>query len=106
VRADRSFHLGTIENAVKRPVVEIVVEQGNPSVSMEIKVERRSLIVDTGSSISIRLPDVLRSEMTTTSVKPYGVTGKAFDVKGRQSLSFILGGQVFHHSFFDFSLPT
>ena len=44
--------------------------------------------------------------MTTTGIKPYGVTREVFDVKGRQSLSFKLGGQEFHHSFLVCSLPT
>ena len=44
--------------------------------------------------------------MTTTGIKSYGVTGEVLDVMGRQSLSFVLGGQEFHHSFLVCSLPT
>jgi len=73
---------------------------------MEIEGEQRSLIINTWSSISILQPDVSRSEVTTTGIKPYGVTREVFDVKGRQSLSFKLGGQEFHHSFLVCSLPT
>jgi len=53
---------------------------------MEIGEQMRSLIIDTGSSISILQPGVSRSEVTTTGIKPYGVTGEVLDVKGRQSL--------------------
>jgi len=49
---------------------------------------------------------VSRSEVTTSDIKPYGVTGEVLDVKGRQSLSFELGGKEFHHSFLVCSLPT
>ena len=105
MKADSFFRLDTTGNAVKRPVVQIVVEQGTPSVSMEIG-EQRSLITDMGSRISILQPGMSRSEVTTTGIKPYGVTGEALDVKERQSLSFMLGGQEFHHSFLVCSLPT
>jgi len=36
----------------------------------------------------------------------YGVTGEVLDVKGRQTVSFMLGGQQFHRSFFVCSPPT
>jgi hypothetical protein len=81
------------------------VEQGTPSISMETG-EQKSLIIDTGSSVSILQPGVSRSEVTTIGIKPYGVTGEVLDVKERQSLSFMLGGQEFHHSFLVCSLPT
>ena len=106
MKAENCFRLDAIENAVKRPAVQIVVEQGTPSVSMEIQGEQRSLIIDTGSSMSILQPGVSRSEVTTTGIKPYGVTGKVLDVRRQQSLSFMLGGQEFHYSFFVYSLPT
>jgi hypothetical protein len=82
---------------LSRGLVQIVVEQGVPSISMVIEGEQRSLIIDTGSNISILQPGVSRSEVTTTGIKPYGVTGEVLDVKGRQSLSFMLGGKEFHH---------
>ena len=44
--------------------------------------------------------------MTTSDIKPYGVTREVLDVKGRQSLSFELGGKEFHHSFLVCSFPT
>ena len=83
-----------------------MVEQGTPSVSVQIEGKQSSLIIDTGSSISILQPGVSRSEVTTSDIKPYGVTGEVLDVKGRQSLSFELGGKEFHHSFLVCSLPT
>jgi hypothetical protein len=42
---------------------------------------------------------VSNNGVNTTAMRPYGVTGKVLDVKGKQSVSFMLGGQEFHHSF-------
>jgi hypothetical protein len=39
-------------------------------------------------------------------MRPYGVTGKTLDVKGRQSASFVLGEREFNHQFLVCSLPT
>ena len=83
-----------------------MVDQGTPSVSLQIEGKQISLIIDTGSSISILQPGVSRGEVTTYDIKPYGVTGEVLDEKGWQCLSFELGGQEFHHSFLVCSLPT
>jgi hypothetical protein len=40
------------------------------------------------------------------SLKPYGVTGEALDIKGRQIVSFELGGREYKHGFLVCSLPT
>ena len=39
-------------------------------------------------------------------MRPYGVTGETLDVKGRQAVSFVLGGREFNHQFVVCSLPT
>ena len=39
-------------------------------------------------------------------MKPYGVTGKELDIKGRQSVTFEFGGHEFRHTFLVCSLPT
>jgi hypothetical protein len=40
------------------------------------------------------------------SLKPYGVTGEALDIKGRHSVTFELYGREYNHKFLVFSLPT
>jgi hypothetical protein len=65
---------------------------------MDIEGETKPTI-DTGSSVSILQQGVSRNEVMTTDIRSYGVIGDVLDVKGRQSLSFVLGGQEFHHSF-------
>jgi len=39
-------------------------------------------------------------------MRPYGVTGETLDVKGRQSVSFVLGGREFNNQFVVCSLYT
>ena len=41
-----------------------------------------------------------------TDIRPYGVTGETLGVKGRQAVSFVLGGREFNHQFLVCSLPT
>ena len=69
---------------------------------MVIEGKTRSLIIDTGSNISILQPGNIRD----TAMKPFGVTGENLDVKGRQSVSFMLVRRRFHHSFLVCPLPT
>jgi hypothetical protein len=55
--------------------------------------------VDTASSFSIPQPLVSNSEVRITSMNPYGVTGEALDIKGRQSVTFELDGRDYIHTF-------
>lgn len=64
------------------------MEQGSPTVSIEIEDELKSVIIDTGSSVSILQPGVSSSDIRVTAVKPYGLTGENLDIKGSVSPSF------------------
>ena len=66
--ADSSLHVGTPENAVNRPTVSLMLEQGAPSVALEIEGRARRLIVDTGSNISILQPGVSRIEIRDSTL--------------------------------------
>jgi hypothetical protein len=44
--------------------------------------------------------------MRDTSLRLLGVTGETLEVKGRQLVSFTLGGQKFDHMFLVCPLPT
>jgi len=48
---------------------------------LEIEGMSRSLILDTGSKVSILQPGVLRGDVKVTTMKPYGVTGKVLYIK-------------------------
>jgi hypothetical protein len=48
-----SLHLYSPENAVESPTAPIVMEQGTPTVTVDIEVVPRDLILDTGLNISI-----------------------------------------------------
>jgi len=72
--------------------VPMLLKRGTTSLTVDIEGIRRRLIVDTGSSVSILKPGVANSDRRATPLKPFGVTGKTLDVRGRQSVTFKLGG--------------
>jgi len=66
----------------------------------------RSLILDTGSNISILQQGISKSNVSITSLEPYGVTGDALDIRGQQTVTVVLNGSEFTHSFLVCSLQT
>ena len=64
------------------------MEHGAPTISVEVEGMSRSLILDTGSIISILEPGVSRSDVHVTAVEPYGVTGDVLDIRGNIQLLF------------------
>jgi hypothetical protein len=106
VKDDSSSRLDASVNAVTKPTISVALEPGTPSISVRIEGVVRDLIVDTGSNISILQPGILKSEFKFTDSRLYGVTGETLDVKGRQTVSFVLGGRKFNHQFLVCSLPT
>ncbi len=55
---DSSFHLNAPDNAVVKSAVCVLLEHGTPTISVEIEGMSRSLILDTGSNVSILQPGV------------------------------------------------
>ena len=106
MKEDSYFHLRSPDNAVTTPTVTILLECGTPSVLVNIEGSMRRLVLGTGSNVSILQPGVSRSDVRVTNLKHYGVTGEAFDVKGRQSASFELDRSGFRHTFLVCELPT
>ena len=106
MKKDSSSRLEATVNAVIRPAVSVALEHGTPSISVRIEGKDRVMIIDTVSNISILQPGVAKSEVRHTDMRPYGVTGEILDVKGRQAVSFVLGGREFNHQFLVCSLPT
>ena len=101
-----SLHLYSPEDAAKSPTAPIVMEQGTPTVTVDIEGAQRDLILDTGSNISILQPGVSQSDVRCTSIKPYGVTGETLEIRGQQAVSFRLDGHEFKHPFYVCPLPT
>jgi hypothetical protein len=86
-------------------MVSVMLEHGTPFIWVG-KGVRRSLILDTGSNVSILQPGVSKGDTSITTVKPYGVTGEALDIRGQQFVTFKLSGREFSHTFLVCSLPT
>ena len=82
------------------------MEQGAPTISVEIDGVARRLILDTDSNVLILQTRVSTGDVKVTLAKPYGVTGEDLDIKGQQSVSFKLNGREYNHTFLACSLPT
>ena len=82
------------------------LEQGTPTVSVEIEGVSRRLILDSGSNVSVLQPGVSRSDVRVTAQKPHGVTGDLLDIKGLQTVSFSLNGREYSNAFLVCPLPT
>jgi len=101
-----SFHLDAPDNAAMKSMVSIVLEQGTPTVRVEIEGMLRSLIIDTCFNVSILQPGMSRRDVSVTTTRPYGVTLDVVDVKGLQSFTFTLRGREFTHAFPVCALPA
>jgi hypothetical protein len=103
---DSSLYLEAPKNAVVGHRTLLRMEQGSPNISIEIDNETRSVIIDTGSSVSILQPGASSSDIQVTAIRPYRVTGENLDVRGRQCVTFLLAGRTFKHTFLVCPLPT
>jgi hypothetical protein len=83
VNEDSYFRLPVPEKAVNKPPVNIALECGTPLISVCIEGISRSIILDTGPNVSILQPGISSSDVKVTDARPYGVTGKVLDIKGR-----------------------
>jgi len=82
------------------------MEQGTPTVRVEIEGMPRYLIVETGSNVSILQPGMSGRDVSVTTTRPYGVTGEVLDVKGLHSVTFTLNGREFTQAFLVCALPA
>ena len=89
---DSSFHLIAPDNAVAKSTVCVLLEHGTPTISVEIEGMSRSLVLDTGSNVSILQPGVSRGDVRVTTME-------------QQSVSFMLNGCESKHTFLVCSLP-
>jgi hypothetical protein len=63
VNEDNFFRLIALDNAVVKSSVAIQLEQGTPTILVEIEGMSRRFILDTGSNISILQPGVSRGDV-------------------------------------------
>ena len=80
-------------------LISVLLEQGTPSISVDIEGVSRRLIIDTGSNVSIMQPGISTSAVEATHIRPYGVTGEVLDIKGQQIVSFVVDRREFNHRF-------
>ena len=66
----------------------------------------RTVLLDTGSSISLIQPGVCGTEINRATVTPYGVTGEELRVKGEQRVIFTINGETYTHDFCVCSVAT
>ena len=105
VEDDSSHRLTIPEKAVTVKRVTTEMEHDTPAIKADIGVER-SLIIDTGSDVSILKPEISNANIRGATLRPYGVTGETLEVKGRQTLSLGLSERKFDHTFLVCPLPT
>ena len=106
VKEDSSFRLNAPENAVTKVTVPILLEHGTPNISAEIEGMSRILILNTGSDMSIMQSGISRISVQVTTLEPYVVTGDVLNIRGQQSVTFLLNGSEFTRSFLVCSLPN
>jgi hypothetical protein len=101
------FHLATPANAVQNYLtVPIIMDHTTPTVLVQIQGVKRTLILDSGSCCSVLQPGLADEPMGCTEFVPFGVTGKNLDVKGEQSIKFLMGSVTFSLNFVVCKLPT
>jgi hypothetical protein len=106
VSEDSSLHLNTPERAVMASISSVLLEHDTPSISVDIEGVARRLILDTWSNVSIMQPSISGSVVQVTHIRPYGVTGEFLNIKGQQTVPFVVDGREFNHTFLACSLPT
>jgi hypothetical protein len=80
---DSFFQVNALENAVEKPTVPILLEHGTSSISVVIEGMSRSLILETGSNVSILQRRISRGNLRFTTLELCGVTGDVLDIKGQ-----------------------
>jgi hypothetical protein len=103
---DSSFRLIASDNAVAKSSFAMQLEHGTPTIEVEREGMPRRMIIATGSPISILQPGVSRGDVGVSTMEPYGVTGEVLDIRGQQSVSFVLNWREFERSFLVCTLPA
>jgi len=97
-------HLYCTKDAARNKESEYL--NGAPIVLAVTGGRPRTVLLDTGSSISLIQPGVCTSEITRASVTPFEVTGDELRVKGEQRVIIIINGETYNHEFCVCDLAT
>jgi len=101
-----SLHLDAPDNAARKLMVSVAMEQGTPTVRIEIEGMQRNLIVYTRSNVSSLQPGISRCDVLGTTTRPYGVTREVLDIMRLLSVTFSLNGREFTQAFLVCYLPA
>ena len=104
-RDDSARHLYSKMDAARNKESELDCLNGAPSVRAVIG-HPHTVLVDTGSSISLIQPGVCTIEISRASVTPFGVTGDELRVKGEQRVIITINGETYTHEFCVCDLAT
>jgi hypothetical protein len=105
-KGSSSFHLSVSQNTAEYHAVDVIIQQGTPTIQATIRSTQRNFIVDTGSNISLIKPGVSNNRIVNTNVAPFGVTGNDLEVAGVQKIEFWCNSKKYCHLFYVCSLPT
>jgi len=106
VEDDSSHRLTVPEKSVTVNSVTTEMGHGTLAIKADIEGVDRSLIIDTGSDVSILKPGISKANIRDTTLGPYEVTGETLEVKVRPIVSLGLGRRKFDHTFLVCPLPT
>ena len=98
-RDDSARHLYFVKDAAGFHESQLGSLNGAPTVRVRIAGFPRTVIVDTGASISLIQPGVGTSEVRCSSITPFALTGNKLHVEGEQRVSFNLNGETYTHDF-------
>jgi len=80
--------------------------KGAPILRAVIGGSLRTVLVYTGSSISLIQPGVCSTEINRATVTPYGMTGEEIRVQGEQVVIITINGETYAHEFYVCELAT
>ena len=103
---ESSFHLFLPQNAVSYHAVIVRIQRGTPTIRAIISGSQKTLILDTGSSISLIQPGVSSNRIRATNVTSFGVTGDELSIKGKQDVELQITSRYYRRSFCVYTLPT
>ena len=84
----------------------VLLEHVTPSILVDIEGVVRRLILDTVSNVSKTQAGISGSVVEVTHKRPYLVTAEVLNIKGQRTVSFVVDGREYRHTFLVCQFPT